>query len=200
MHTNPPSASARLGAGTAAAVVVAVAHVVSECCVRASNFMKTNPLQNKRAKESERPTHGLESGSDRGKKGEYIRAASRVSISERGSWEIKAFNYMEEERERVEARFVIEINSRPFYPKLSLLRRLLVRTAISFPGPTEQEARYSPTAGQAQKRPGKSLKQNMHRYFLEGGDKVSRLGSRLQPRRAKIEVKERTRTTKWGNE
>ena len=134
MHPYPPSASARLGAGTAAAVVVAVAHVVSECCVRASNFMKTNPLQNKRAKESERPTHGLESGSDRGKKGEYIRAAaSRVSISERGSWEIKAFNYMEEGRERAEARFVIEINSRPFYPKLSLLRRVLVRTAISFP-------------------------------------------------------------------
>ena len=120
-------------ASRSGAVVVAVAHVVSECCVRASNFMKTNPLQNKRAKRSERPTHGLESGSDRGKKGEYIRAASRVSISERGSWEIKAFNYMEEERERVGARFVIEINSRPFYPKLSLLRRLLVRTAISFP-------------------------------------------------------------------
>ena len=83
MHPNPPSASARLGAGTAAADVVAVAHVVSECCVRASNFMKTNPLQNKRAKRNERPTHGLESGSDRGKKGEYIRAAARVSISER---------------------------------------------------------------------------------------------------------------------
>ena len=174
MHPNPPSASARLGAGTAAAVVVAVAHVVSECCVRASNFMKTNPLQNKRAKRSERPTHGLESGSDRGKKGEYIRAAARVSISERGSWEIKAFNYMEEERERVGARFVIEINSRPFYPKLSLLRRLLVRTAISFPGPTEQEARYSPTAGQAQKRPGKTEHAPL---FCGRGDKVSRLAS-----------------------
>ena len=131
MHPNPPSTSARLGAGTAASVVVAIAHVVSECCVRASNFMKTNPLQNKRAKESERPTHGLESGSDRGKNGEYIRAASRVSISERGSWEIKAFNYVEEGRERVESRFIIEINSRPFYPKLSLLRRLLIQLLLS---------------------------------------------------------------------
>ena len=132
-------------ASRSGAVVVAVAHVVSECCVRASNFMKTNPLQNKRAKRSERPTHGLESGSDRGKKGEYISTASRVSISdsERGSWEIKAFNYMEEGRERVEARFVIEINSRPFYPKLSLLTRVLVRTGVAFPPANHLRRLYS---------------------------------------------------------
>ena len=74
------------------------------------------------------------------------------SPSER-SWEIKAFNYMEEGRERVGARFVIEINSLPFYPKLSLLRRLLIQLLLS---PTEQEARYSPRYGQAQKRPGRT--------------------------------------------
>ena len=139
MHPNPPSTSARLGAGTAAAVVVAVAHVVSECCVRASNFMKTNPLQNKRAKESERPTHGLESGSDRGKKGEYIRAAARVSISERGSWEIKAFNYVEEGREKVEARFI-----------------------------RARQSKKHDILGRPDKPKNVLVKQNMHRYFLEG--------------------------------
>ena len=97
-----------------------VARVVSECCVRASNFMKTNPSQNKRTeknrteeqteREGECTASALHSHSKSNTiwGEEYIRAVADrrrwvgYRIDGRGSersWEIKAFNYNEGRKE-----------------------------------------------------------------------------------------------------